>query len=118
MRNRIRKLEDLHREKKLLQLEIKVTEQLMMQSLQDSKEHLFEGVTDSLFALLRHEPIGSEDLMGIFSGSDERDKRWWQKLMPYVPLILKVAGIFYEKKKSKKTANPRRGEVVLHRAAS
>lgn len=116
---KIRTLEDLHREKRLLHLEIKATEQLILHSLHVSKDHLLEGAAESFFTLLRSEPLGSHDFTGIMNLADGEERKWWQKLIPFVPLALKIVGSIYETRKSRKrTVKSRESEVVLHRAAS
>lgn len=117
MKNKISTLEELKAEKRLLRLEIEATEKLIVQSLHISKDHLLEGAADAMFSLIRREPIESDDFAHLFSSQFEgKDKNWWQQLTPFVPLVLKMIGFFYEKKRAKKKL--RKGEIVLHKAAS
>ncbi len=115
MKNRIRSIEDLKMEKKLLKLEIEATERLIIESFHVSKETLMHSAAGSFFSMMRKEPIGISDVVQVFSNSQNR---WWQKIIPIMPIVLKVAGKLYKRKKRKKDRTLQSGELTLRRVAS
>jgi hypothetical protein len=120
MKNKIRTLEDLQNEKRMLRLEIDATENLLGQALHLSKDHLLDSVADSFFSLMKRDPLDTDDFAQILSISNDNKSHWWQKLVPFIPLVLKLSGFFFDMRKvnkAKKTKS-KQGEVVLHRAAS
>lgn len=117
MKNRIRNIEDLKREKKLLKLEMEATERLIVESFHVSKENLMESAAGSFFSMMRKEPIGISDVVQVFTSNQGH---WWQRIIPFMPVVLKMAGKLYKRKKRKKDKERRlqSGELTLHRVAS
>lgn len=115
MKNRIRSIEDLKMEKKLLKLEMEATERLISESFHVSKENLMHSAAGSFFSMMRKEPIGISDVVQVFSNNRNH---WWQKIIPIMPIVLKVAAKLYKRKKRKKDRKLQSGELTLHRVAS
>ena len=121
MKNKIRTLEDLQQEKRMLRLEIEATENLLVQTLHISKDQLLDGAVDSFFSLIKRDPIETDDFTRIMSLADGKKSGWWERIVPLIPLVLKLSSVFFDlrkKNKKAKTGRSKKGEVVLHRAAS
>ena len=118
MKSRIRTLEELRKEKKLLRLEIDVTEKLIVESLHFSKENLLQGVADSFFSIVRREPIDEPDIFSAFTYQAGNKSGLLQKIVPLLPLLIKIAGTLYEKIKAKKKQKTKPGDILLRKVAS
>lgn len=116
MITKIRNIEDLKREKRLLKLEMEATERLIVESFHVSKENLMHSAAGSFFSLMKKEPIGVSDVVQIFANP----LHWWQRIVPLMPLVLKLAGNLYKRKKRKKNKDRQlqSGEMTLRRVAS
>jgi hypothetical protein len=117
MKNRIRTLEELRKEKKLLKLEIEVTEKLIVQSLHFSKESVMQGLADTFFSIVRQEPIEEQDIFSAFAQTGGKKSGWIQKLIPLLPLLIKITGSLYEKRKIRKQKS-KSSDLLLHKVAS
>ncbi|MBK8502688.1 MAG: hypothetical protein IPL46_10970 [Saprospiraceae bacterium] len=118
MKNRIRTLEELREEKRLLQLEIDVTEKLIVESLHFSKENILQGVADSFFSMIRKEPLDEQDIFSAFAQPDQDKSGWLQKIIPLLPFMIKIAGSLYEKRKTRKKIKSKSGDIQLRKVAS
>jgi hypothetical protein len=118
MKTKIRTIEELRREKRLLQLEIDVTEKLIVESLHFSKESILQGVADSFFSIFRKEPLDEQDIFSAIIQPDQNKSGWFKKLIPLLPILIKVAASFYEKRKTRKKIKSKSGDISLHKVAS
>lgn len=112
MKNRIRTLEDLKLERQLLKLQIDATELLIKKSLHLSKEHFMGDAADMFFSLFNRESNQEDQVLQAILPNLTKTG-WVQKLIPLIPLLLKMVGSFYKKRKLKRKSKLKSGEVVL-----